>query len=249
MVYDTNGGLLSSLRAQSSDLDIIRAEGLDQLETKLRQTLVHAVLVNTDDIEALASLLHRIEGTTSTTPVIGGCFSAPHALPHEAGMVEYLTKPLRYSVLSETLDKLDQPVHSVLVVDDDPDVRRLFKRMLLTYGGITSVETAANGSEALEVAADQQPGLVLLDVMLPDMSGWQILERMRQDPRTGNIPVVFISACDPMDETVSSNTAFVLSQQGMTPSQFTSLALTMASTFMRVGTTQSEEPGGIPGAQ
>lgn len=249
VVYDTNDGLLSSLRAQSSDIDIVRTESLDQLATELGQTLVHAVLVNTDDMEALVSLLHKIESMPLATPVVGSCFAATHTLSEQAGLVDYLIKPLKHSVLSATLDKLDQPAQSVLVVDDDPDVRWLLKRMLLTYAGITTVVTAGNGSEALEIAADQQPDLVFLDLRLPDMNGWQVLAQMRQDPRTESIPVAVVSACDPMDETVSSKAVFVLAQKGITPDQFTSLAPMMASTFMHLRTAQSEEPVGTPAAR
>jgi signal transduction histidine kinase/CheY-like chemotaxis protein len=249
MVYDTNDGLLSSLRAQSSDMDIVRTESLDQLATELGQTLVHAVLVNTNDMEALVSLLHKIESMPLTTPVIGSCFVANRTLSEQAGLVDYLIKPLRHSVLLATLDKLDQPAQSVLVVDDDADVRWLLKRTLLTYAGITTVVTAGNGSEALEIAADQQPDLVFLDLRLPDMNGWQVLAQMRQDPRTESIPVAVISAHDPMDETVSSKAVFVLAQKGITPDQFTSLAPMMASTFMHLRAAQSEEPVGTPAAR
>ena len=81
----------------------------------------------------------------------------------------------------------------VLVVDDEPDIRRIAKLGLSRVGGMEVVE-AANGMEALVRAKEDKPDAVLLDVMMPRLDGPSTLARLREDPATSGIPVVFLTA-------------------------------------------------------
>jgi two-component system OmpR family response regulator len=82
----------------------------------------------------------------------------------------------------------------ILVVDDDPDIRHVAALGLSRVGGFAVVE-AASGEEALALAAlAPQPDAVLLDVMMPGLDGPDTLARLREDPRTAAIPVVFLTA-------------------------------------------------------
>ena len=81
---------------------------------------------------------------------------------------------------------------TVLAVDDDAVIRGLLQINLELEG--YAVLTAVDGAGALDVLRTQRPDLVLLDVMMPEVSGWEVLERLRADPRTCDLPVVFLSA-------------------------------------------------------
>ncbi|HYM49249.1 MAG TPA: response regulator [Candidatus Limnocylindrales bacterium] len=80
---------------------------------------------------------------------------------------------------------------AILVVDDDPSVRQLIARQLEQEGWRTI--QAANAADALELAHESQPALVTLDIMMPDASGWWVLERLKEDPQTAGIPVLVVS--------------------------------------------------------
>lgn len=80
----------------------------------------------------------------------------------------------------------------VLVVDDDQVIRGLLEVNLEMEG--YEVVTAADGQEALDRVADSHPDLVLLDVMMPRVSGWTVAERLKGDDRTRHIPIVCLSA-------------------------------------------------------
>ena len=80
----------------------------------------------------------------------------------------------------------------VLVVDDDHVIRGLLEVNLEMEGH--EVVSAADGREALDRVADSAPELLLLDVMMPHLSGWQVAERLKDDPSTRDIPIVFLSA-------------------------------------------------------
>jgi CheY-like chemotaxis protein len=80
----------------------------------------------------------------------------------------------------------------ILVTDDDPIILRLLQVNLELEG--YEVLLAHHGEEALEVASSQLPDLILLDIMMPRMDGYQTLERLRGQESTRAIPVVFVSA-------------------------------------------------------
>ena len=81
---------------------------------------------------------------------------------------------------------------SIMIVDDDNDSRAMVKTILVNGG--YQVEECASGPVALERLKSCDPALILLDVMMPEMSGYEVLERLRQDPKTQNIPVVMLTA-------------------------------------------------------
>jgi DNA-binding response OmpR family regulator len=80
----------------------------------------------------------------------------------------------------------------VLIVDDDPDIRTLY-RLVLHQEGLEVVE-AGNGQEALNIIKAEEPALVLLDIMMPEMDGYEVCRRLRADPRTARLPVLMFSA-------------------------------------------------------
>ena len=81
----------------------------------------------------------------------------------------------------------------VLVVDDDMGIRGVLTQLLQDEGH--RVASAANGQEALErLAAQRPPGVILLDLMMPVMNGWEVMNRRRDDERIASIPVIVISA-------------------------------------------------------
>lgn len=84
-----------------------------------------------------------------------------------------------------------RPAH-LLVVDDEPEIAELLRYHLVRAGH--RVTTAANGWEAIAVARDDRPELILLDLMLPDLDGFGVCEILRREPTTATIPVVIVSA-------------------------------------------------------
>jgi EAL domain-containing protein (putative c-di-GMP-specific phosphodiesterase class I) len=90
-------------------------------------------------------------------------------------------------------------VQNILVVDDEEPVRRLLRDCLELDG--YEVREAADAMQAIERIGEQLPDCVLLDVMMPGMSGLKLLERLRQDPRTAGLPVMMLTAATDDDTT------------------------------------------------
>lgn len=82
----------------------------------------------------------------------------------------------------------------ILLVDDEKDIISLLKFNLQAEGYKTV--SAMDGDRALVLTEEEKPDLVLLDIMLPDKDGWEVLRELRQNPKTENIPVIFLTAKD-----------------------------------------------------
>jgi DNA-binding response OmpR family regulator len=93
----------------------------------------------------------------------------------------------------------------ILIVDDNMDIRATTRRVLERHGFV--VREAGSGRSALDRLEIDPPALVLLDLMMPEMSGLQVLERMRRNPATAHVPVILLTAVDE-DEHVTAGYQF-----------------------------------------
>ena len=109
---------------------------------------------------------------------------------------EYLTKPLDRKQLRGVLEKYrcNSPPCSVLVVEDDVEIRTLLRQLLAREGW--DVTEAENGRVGLDVVARMRPELILLDLMMPVMDGFEFLLELRRSPAGRSIPVVVLTAMD-----------------------------------------------------
>ncbi|MCT7983996.1 response regulator [Laspinema sp. A4] len=120
------------------------------------------------------------------------------------GASDYMTKPIDRHRLIALLHKYQQrqeesapdkgPVESILIVEDDPATRDLLHRVLENHGWKTFV--AENGRRGLEAIAAHPPDLILLDLMMPEMDGFEFLNALKQYPLWRSIPVVVMTAKD-----------------------------------------------------
>jgi len=109
------------------------------------------------------------------------------------GATDYLTKPIDRERLVAALAPYRREL-PVLVVDDDPDLRTLLRRMLEREGYV--VAEADNGRVALTRISERVPGAILLDLMMPEMDGFEFLEELRRDEAGRGIPVIVVTAHD-----------------------------------------------------
>lgn len=86
----------------------------------------------------------------------------------------------------------------VVLIDDDPDLRKLVK-LTLEFTAGWEVATAADGSEGIEAVRNARPDVAVVDIMMPGMDGYEVCRRLKQDPQTADIPVVFLTARKELD--------------------------------------------------
>jgi len=112
------------------------------------------------------------------------------------GASGYLTKPVDRAQLAQLLDRFKVPVATprALVVEDDVSTREMLRRLLIGEGW--EVSMSANGREALDRLTAERPNLVLLDLMMPEMDGFEFLAEFRKDPKFAATPVIVVTGAD-----------------------------------------------------
>lgn len=123
------------------------------------------------------------------------------------GAFEYLMKPVSTQQLLNSIKRAGRSIVRILVVDDDLDTVKLIQRMLYTYFREGNCLDAYSGLEALQVMRSTTVDLVILDISMPEMDGYQVLKEMKGDPDLAGIPVILLSGLaqdntGPLDGTI-----------------------------------------------
>jgi len=136
----------------------------------------------------------REDPDTAGLPVLVVTIVEDQRLVFALGASDYLAKPYDRNALVEKVHHLLPELNGkrVLVVDDDPEARILLAKILGEEGA--RVELASDGNQAMACVQDAPPDLVLLDLMMPGMSGFETVARMRALPAAAQIPVIIVSA-------------------------------------------------------
>jgi CheY-like chemotaxis protein len=111
----------------------------------------------------------------------------------DTSFLRFCTNAQQADVQQESEDNMARkdPGYTVLIADDEPEVVDLVQIVLQTEG--YKVQSASNGRKALDKITEQPPDLILLDVMMPEMTGLMLLEHLREDPTLSKIPVIMLS--------------------------------------------------------
>jgi len=129
-------------------------------------------------------------------PVISSLFENPEA----RALYFFPTKALTQDQLSAlegllsalTMSSIDG-FPRIAIVDDEPDARRLIRRILQTQGNYTLFE-ATNGKEAIELVNKEHPDLIILDLMMPELDGFSVMDALQKKPETAEIPIIVVTA-------------------------------------------------------
>ncbi len=132
-------------------------------------------------------------------PVVMVTMVDEQSLGFSLGATDYLTKPVEGARLSAVLRRLcPGPDATILIVDDDEGVRTRLARMVEEGGWRPAL--AENGRVALEQLPQVEPDLILLDLLMPEMDGFDVVAALRDDPRWQRLPVVVITAMELTEE-------------------------------------------------
>lgn len=141
---------------------------------------------------------------TRGIPVIIVSIIENRELGFSLGAVDYFTKPIDRKALLESLKRLSlsakiqrKPIN-VLIIDDDPKMLKLISAILETEG--FGALKASQAIEGIDLAIEVQPDLILLDLLLPDISGFEALDRLKLHPTAKNIPVIIFTGRELTDQ-------------------------------------------------
>jgi len=211
VVLEESGNTLQHLLARHLDgIEIAAVSTLDEAQRELEETPAKALVLNGPSI---ADTLKRFDATTVLPDGVPALVCSVPGFRQIAGALDVfdlLVKPISRDMLADALDRLHLKQGVILIVDDEPDALQLFGRIITSLGSRYRVLLARDGREALDILGEQRADLILLDLVMPNMDGFQFLDRRRQDPYLQDIPVLVISARDPAGgPIVSSGLALV----------------------------------------
>lgn len=183
-------------KVTSAEVELVRTQALGETLQESAQIPAHLVVVNELDPSALWEKMAAVRARLPDTPVLGCAIPPAVETRRTPDVADYLIKPVTRADLSAVLASLPAPVRRVLVVDDDPDVRQLFGRMLADLADGLEITTAAGSEEALARFEAETWDLILLDIVMPLHDGWSLLEAKQRLPHLAPVPVVIVSAQD-----------------------------------------------------
>ncbi len=171
-------------------------EGL-RLARQLRPDVVtlDVLMPEMDGWEVIRQL--KADERTAHIPVVIVSVTQDRATGRALGAAGYIVKPIDKRLLLAELDRIStmRKIRRILVADDDA-VARDHLRGILTQRGYL-VRTASGGKEALEVAASElPPDAMILDLMMPEVDGFTVLDELRRSPKTASLPVIIVTAKD-----------------------------------------------------
>ncbi len=172
-------------------------EALELARERLPSLILMDIRMPDVDGLQITDILHH-DPETREIPVLVLSVAQEEQAAFEAGAAAFLSKPVDVpNLLEQVLELLEKRrlvkrMFKVLIVDDDPAIREVSRGVLEEQG--YAVVEAGSGEEAIKRLEREQVDVVLLDVMLPDMDGFQVTEQIRSDRKLKDLPIIFISA-------------------------------------------------------
>ncbi len=144
-----------------------------------------------------------------------GLVNAKQSLAERLGVADHLVKPVSRERLTQALERLGKSVRQILVVDDDPDAVRLLSRMIRSVSRRYRVTTALNGTQALRVLDGTRPDAVFVDLVMPEIDGYTLIDSIRDRPAMTDTPIVAVSAQTPSKRPLTSDGIVFLQSGGI----------------------------------
>ncbi len=218
VIIEQGNAMQRLLSRHVEGVDLVAVPTLEGARQSLIETPGQALLINQLDVPASLTELHDRLALPFAIPIIVCSVPGIEQAVNGLGVSDYLIKPISREKLLSALQKLDRPIKTVLIVDDEREALMLFRRILSAFDPECRVLRAQNGRQALQILQQHRPDVILLDLTMPEMDGFELL-KLRQEAPWQDIPIILISARDPLGHPIVSNAMAVTVSNGLSVSQ------------------------------
>jgi signal transduction histidine kinase/CheY-like chemotaxis protein len=232
VVCDRDGDLCQTLRRRYGEIEFVETNDVAQAVEALKQCPAQALVINAGTPMELWDLIDRARERVNDTPIIGCAYPSRLARALQAGAVGFVVKPITRSALTQAIARAGRPVRRILVVDDEAEAREMMAWTLRACQPAWEVIAADCGATALHMLRAHRPDLVLLDMVMPDMDGWQVLAAQQADEALRDIPTVIVSAQDMGDGALASQVVLATAHRGLGIGSFVECVHTLAKAFL-----------------
>jgi CheY-like chemotaxis protein len=219
LVVEHGCALQRLLSRYMDQVEVAAAPDLEEAARDMARIPAQLLVVNDAQVDRALQKVLEAPSTPGGVPAIICSVPGTEQAADALGAVDYLLKPIRREALMAALERVGPHVKTVLLVEDEPDAIQLFRRMLTSTEREYRVLRAFDGHQALEVLAKERPDVILLDLVMPGMDGFQFLAACSQEPALRDLPVILISARDPLGQPVASNAVAVTAAGGISVPQ------------------------------
>ena len=215
LIVEDGSALNRLLTRYLHGVELAAATSLEDAVREIERIPVQALLINAASVSESLGRIEKEIALPYGLPVIVCSVPGIRDAAESLGVSEYLIKPVSREALLAVLDRLAADAKTILVVDDEPDVLRLFRRMLASAERGYRVLRASSAFQARHLLREQRPDIVLTDLIMPEMDGFQLIAEMQADPDLRDIPIVAASARDPSGQPIVSKSLAVSRGDGI----------------------------------
>ena len=196
VLVDPDPGIAEMLSRYLGDRPLLPLSDTDDVEALVETERPLGVIINQSPDAPTQTWLGGVGDLCKrhSVPVVRCSIPSPSWLVRATGLDDCLTKPVSQESLSRMLDRYCREPSTILVVDDDPGFVKLVSRWLRTLPMAADVLTAYTGADALGIARNRTPDLMFLDLLMPEMDGFEVLETVRDDPMLEDMRVIAVTA-------------------------------------------------------
>jgi len=199
LVLEPDPLMIHTLRRYFDGFELIAVEDVSRLAEMVERHQPVALMVDTWRENGASGSVDLAGLALDGAPVITFALHGPLGRARALGVCDYLMKPVTRAQLLRAVDREVARGASILVADDDPKLVELVGRVLRSANRGYRVTRAFSGQEALNRIRADRPDLVLLDLLMPGMSGLEVLAAMQADPTTAGVTVIVLSAHDTLE--------------------------------------------------
>lgn len=204
VVVDKDPAVATLIERYLEGYQVLQMEEMDRLKAQelIDEWHPQALILNLQPGAMGSKREEILQLTTPTVPVLLCSLPSQTWQEQETNVYGWLTKPVRPEQLLGTLGRIGG-AQEILVVDDDRGFVQLVRRILEASDGMYEVRWAYEGEEAWACIQEKRPDVILLDLIMPGMDGFQLLEKLQGDEALRDIPVVVVTATSYAEDAVS----------------------------------------------
>lgn len=206
LVVDRDDGVVQLLTRHLKEYDVVAVPNIDQLDKAILQLQPSALVMNHP--ESLPDLSHHQD-----LPIIECTLPSIRWFVDQLGVLDCLPKPIKAQTLRDRIRGLPD-IHTILLVDDDMGFVQLVQRTIELIPQPYRIIRAYDGIQALDMIYETQPDLILLDIAMPEMNGFDVLDVLQSNPDTQDIPVILLTATRYVESEFESNTYLKVHKHG-----------------------------------
>ncbi|MBN2501371.1 MAG: response regulator [Anaerolineales bacterium] len=248
VLYEDDVILERLLRRYLDRAEVVAKNDFSEAVQELYRSPAQALILNPTTKREQEKIEEELSTIPMDTPVISCWIPGREKVAQELGVVEYLLKPVGQQEILNAIKRLDIDVKRILLVDDSTEILQLFTRMLSSTDDNYRILQASNGKRALNLMRKRQPDVVLLDLIMPDLDGFQLLREKSLDDTIRDIPVMVISSINPIGDAIVSDEIRVTRRDGLSLNDLINCIQTLGSVLSPstepVRPASPEKPGG-----